>query len=162
MTLNSIRKGVHTLLIRWQKDSAGVPPGRGGMDHRYRYAKWDGKRWNDYEIAFAGTRLYAGEDDYTGNIALDPNDPDFAYISANVDPQDGSRLPGNHYEIFKGATSDDGRHWTWTPLTEESSHDNLRPVVPSWNKDRTIVLWLRGVYTSYTDYDLDVVGMIID
>ena len=58
-----------------QKDSAGLPPGQGGGDHRYRIARWTGTAWEDHEIAFAGTRLYAGEDDYTGGIALVPGDP---------------------------------------------------------------------------------------
>ncbi|RMF37736.1 MAG: hypothetical protein D6753_17075, partial [Planctomycetota bacterium] len=53
-----------------QKGGAGLASGSpaAGQDHRYHYAYWDGTRWREYEIAFAGTRLYPGEDDYTGNI----------------------------------------------------------------------------------------------
>ena len=58
-----------------QKDSAGLPPGQGGTDHRYRLARWTERPGQDGELAFAGTRLYAGEDDYTGGVALVPGDP---------------------------------------------------------------------------------------
>ncbi len=32
-----------------QKDSAGLPPAARGEDHRYRYARWTGAQWLDYE-----------------------------------------------------------------------------------------------------------------
>lgn len=148
-----------------QKDSAGLPPGRGGEDHRYRYARWTGKEWVDYEVAYAGSRLYAGEDDYTGNIALDPDNPNVVYISANVDPVSGKPLisrPDNqrHYEIFKGATKDGGKRWSWTAVTSNSAVDNIRPIVPKWDGKHTALIWLRGKYIAYTNYDLDLVGTI--
>ena len=135
-------------------------------DHRYRYARWDGTRWHDFEISFGGRRLYRGEEHYTGNIALDPNDPDTVYVSADVDPSNGQPLRSSadglrHYELFKGTTPDHGRSWAWTPLTKNSSMDNIRPVVPVWNKRQTAILWLRGSYRSYTDYDLEVVGIVV-
>ena len=37
-----------------QKDSAGLPPGQGGSDHRYRIARWTGKAWEDRELALRG------------------------------------------------------------------------------------------------------------
>src|SRR6185436_9332398 len=69
-----------------QKDGAGKPKGQGGMDHRFYYARFDGKQWNVQEIAHAGTRLYRNEDDYTGLVALHPSDPDVLYISTDADP----------------------------------------------------------------------------
>jgi hypothetical protein len=140
-----------------QKDSAGLPPGRGGTDHRYRYARWDGKRWQDREIAYAGTRLYAGEDDYTGGICLHPNDPDTVFLSANVHPSTGKSLPAGRYEIFQGQSADGGKSWRFSAITADSSLDNIRPVVPAWEDRRTALLWLRGRFTSYTRYDLEVV-----
>lgn len=149
-----------------QKNSAAMPSGSGGEDHRYRYARWTGDRWLDHEIAFAGSRLYAGEDDYTGNIALDPDDPNTVYISTNADPVTGrpliSRADRNrHYEIFKGTSANGGKKWRWEPVTANSSEDNIRPIIPKRNGGRTALIWLRGVYKSYTNYDLDVVGIII-
>lgn len=148
-----------------QKGGAGLPEKDHGSDHRYRYARWDGKRWLDYEIAYAGTRLYPGEDDYTGNIALDPVDPDTVYISTNADPRTGTPLVSaadgrRHWEIFHGRTRDGGRSWEWTALTRDSARDNIRPIVPLPDPRYRAVLWLRGTYTSYTNYDLDIVGVI--
>jgi hypothetical protein len=131
------------------------------MDHRYRYSRWDGNKWLDYEISFAGERLYSGEDDYTGNIALDPNNPSAVYISTNVDPTTGMPLPSGHYEIFQGRTNDGGENWIWLTITENSAEDNIRPIVPEWDDQNTAVIWLQGTYESYTDFNLKVVGRII-
>jgi putative BNR repeat neuraminidase len=147
-----------------QKDSAGLPPGQGGADHRYRLALWTGTRWDDREIAFAGSRLYANEDDYTGGVALVPGDPTRVFIASDADPSTGAPLVSaadgqRHWEIFRGATPDGGRTWRWQPVTRDSTADNLRPIVPRSDGRDELVLWLRGRYRSYTDYDLEVVGL---
>jgi hypothetical protein len=148
-----------------RKVPAGAPPTAAGEDHRYHYARWNGSQWVDHEIAYAGSCLYSSEMDYTGNITLDPGDPDTVYISTNVEPTSGepllSRVDGKrHYELFKGTTADGGASWAWTPVTTDSSADNLRPMVPEGSGDNAILLWLRGTYRAYTDYDLAVVGII--
>jgi hypothetical protein len=145
-----------------QKDSAGLPPGQGGADHRYRLALWSGSAWSDQEIAYAGTRLYAGEDDYTGGIALVPGDPTRVFVSTDAHPATGAPLVSaadgkRHWEIFRG-TSADGRTWRWQPVTRDSARDNLRPIVPRTEGHDELLIWLRGAYRSYTDYDLEVVG----
>ncbi len=61
-------------------------------DHRYRYARWTGTQWNDYEIAYAGQCLYTAENDYTGLISLNPSDPNTVYISTNANPVTGAAL----------------------------------------------------------------------
>ncbi len=150
-----------------QVGSAGLPYGQGGEDIRYRYARWDGSQWQEYPLAFAGTRLYAGEDDYSGLVALDPDNPDVLFISTDADPVTGepliSKADGQrHYEIYKGVTSDKGANWQWTPITQNSSEDNLRPIVPEWTTEQIFLLWLRGEYRAYTDYSLEVVGRIFE
>ncbi len=148
-----------------QKDSAGLPQGQGGADHRYRLARWTGKAWEDREIAYAGARLYAGEDDYTGGAALVPGDPTRVFVSTNADPATGvplvSAVDGQrHWEIFRGTTTDDGRSWRWQPVTRDSTADNLRPIVPRTEDQKELLLWLRGRYRSYTDFDQEVVGLL--
>jgi hypothetical protein len=140
-----------------------VTKDREGSDHRYRYARWDGERWQDHEVAMAGSRLYASEVHYTGNISLNPQNPDELYISTNVDPAGGQPLLSSadgkrHWEIFRGITHDSGVTWTWTPVTSNSTADNLRPVVPIDKSNRTLLLWLRGSYATYGSWNLQVVG----
>jgi hypothetical protein len=147
-----------------QKGSAGLPPGQGGEDHRYRLARWTGGEWVDHEIARAGRRLYPNEDDYTGGVALVPGDPERLFISTDVDPVTGaplvSRADGKrHYEIFRGQAREGGRGFRFEPLTRDSTVDNLRPIVPRTGDRRELLLWLRGSYRSYTDYALEVVAI---
>jgi hypothetical protein len=153
--------GRPVLVYSVQKNAAGLGPAHpeAGQDHRYRWAAWDGKRWHDHEIAFAGSRLYPGEDDYTGNACLDPRDPSVVYASSNVDIHTGASHASGRYEIHRGVTSDWGKTWSWTAVTEDSQSDNLRPIVPSGDYTGEVVLWLRGEYRSFTDYDLEVVGV---
>jgi hypothetical protein len=148
-----------------QKDSAGLPPGQGGSDLRYRLARWNGRNWEDHEVAFAGSRLYAGEDDYTGGIALVPGDPDTVFLSTNADPATGAPLVSGrdgrrHWEIFRGTSADGGRSWRFAAVTHDSALDNLRPVVPRAPGRAPILLWLRGRYRAYTDYELELVGLL--
>ncbi|HTL59479.1 MAG TPA: BNR-4 repeat-containing protein [Candidatus Limnocylindrales bacterium] len=139
------------VLFTVQVDGAGLPKGQGGMDHRFHYARWDGKAWHEAEIAYAGTRLYAGEDDYTGLGSVHPKHPETVYISTDADPVTGKPLVSvadgqRHHELFRGLTSDDGKSWRWFAITANSTMDNLRPLVPAWNDSRTVVIWLRGGY----------------
>ncbi|MEZ5401834.1 MAG: BNR-4 repeat-containing protein [Bryobacteraceae bacterium] len=169
MDLHLDARGNPYTVFSVQTDGAAERSERGatsvGQDHRYWYARWDGSRWAAHEIAFAGTRLYPGEDDYTGLGALHPHDPDTVFISTNAEPESGrplvSKADGKrHREVFRGVTSDGGRTWAWTPVTRDSAFDNIRPLVPIWKPGRTALLWLRGEFRTYTDFSLDVVGLI--
>jgi hypothetical protein len=150
-----------------QKDGRGLPRGKGGMDHRFHYGRWDGSVWRASEIAYAGTRLYPGEDDYTGLAALDPNDPNIVYISTDAHPVTGapliSRADGKrHRELFRGRTADRGATWKWEPITAHSAADNLRPIVPKWQDPRTALVWMRGTYeNNHGKWTTAVVGMIL-
>ena len=100
--------------------------------------------------------------EYTGLIDLHPHDPNVVYIAADVDPVTGEPLTVDgeqRYEIFRGRTDDRGRTWEWEAITENSPKDNIRPIVVS-DSDRTVVIWLRGEYESFTTYDLEVRGVV--
>ena len=150
-----------------QKDGRGLRPGKGGLDHRYGYGRWDGSAWQVHEMAYAGTRLYPGEDDYTGLVALDPKDPDVVYISTDADPSTGAPLVSaadrrRHHELFRGATRDGGKTWRWEPITADSTMDNLRPIVPKWADPRTALVWMRGKYRNNRgEWSTAVVGLIL-
>lgn len=135
-----------------------------GSDLRYFYARWDGSQISTVPLAHAGTALYADENDYSGLVALDPNNPDVLYISTNADPVTGAALISGadgrrHYEILKGTSSDSGNTWAWEYITRDSAVNNIRPIVPVWDGPDTILLWMRGTYTSYTNYNTQIVGM---
>jgi hypothetical protein len=137
---------------------------QGGQDHRYHYARFDGAAWHVHEMAYAGSKLYADQVDYTGLVAIDPRAPETVYISTNADPVTGEPLVSSadgarHHEIYRGHTRDLGATWAWTPITANSTVDNLRPVIPAWDA-HTALVWLRGRYHHMTRYELDVVGLI--
>jgi hypothetical protein len=127
-------------------------------DHRYRLASWDGKRWIDREIAFGGKCLYTRESSYTGLITLDPVDPRVAIISTDVDPATGEDSGGTH-EIYRATinSEDDLHSIVWEALTKNSPVRNIRPMIVRDEK-RRIILWNRGDFRTYTNYQLDTVG----
>ena len=160
-------QGLPFTVFSVQENSAGLPPREGGLDIRYHFARWTGQVWEESEIAFAGRRLYPREDDYSGLVALYPGRPEVLYISTDADPATGeplvSRTDGQrHYEIFQGEKRKGHEVWKWTPLTSNSTVDNLRPIIPSPVNGRTALLWLRGEYRTYTDYSQSVAGIILE
>ena len=155
------------VLFSTQIDGRGLPRGQGGMDLRYHYARWDGTSWHTEEIAQAGRRLYAGEDDYSGLGALDPKNPNVMYISTDADPVSGDPLVSHadrkrHYELFRGQRDARLGKWTWAPFTRNSTADNLRPVIPAWNDPRTALVWMRGTYVhNHGEWTTSMVAVII-
>ena len=131
-------------------------------DHRYRITSWDGEKWNDREIAYAGKYLYKVESSYTGLFSFDPEDPSNVYISSDVNPSTGEDLGGNH-EIYsaKIGVNDDISTITWKPITENSPHRNIRPIVVT-NEGYKVLLWLYGPWHTYLNYDSNVIGKILE
>lgn len=129
-------------------------------EHRYRLASWDGSRWVDREIAHAGKCLYPRESSYTGLVTLDPRDPTVVFISSDVDPRTGEDTGGKH-EIYRthAGPDDDVTSIRWDAVTSNSPVRNLRPVILR-DGGRRIVLWQRGDFRTFTNYDLDTVGII--
>lgn len=124
-------------------------------DHRYRYGRYNpiSKRWFENEIAYAGTGLYTNESEYSGGICLDPDDISVVYISANVHPSTGLTVGTGKREIYRGKSLDGGLTWAWTPVTSNSTQDNIRPIVPKNHPAGIFVLWMQGRYTTFTNYD---------
>ncbi|MGV3531705.1 MAG: hypothetical protein ACO1QR_04995, partial [Chthoniobacteraceae bacterium] len=157
------------ILFTVQRGSGGLPPRQGGDDHRFHYARWDGTRWHQQEIAYAGKRLYPFEDDYTGLGAIDPQDVNQLVISTDADPVTGKPLVSatdgkRHHELFRGRTTDGGKTWSWHPLTRDSDADNLRPLIPSWNDaNRLALVWMRGTYRhNHGEWTTKVMSAFLD
>jgi len=125
-------------------------------DHRFFYARLaPGGTWQVHQLAKAGPGLLPHENDYTGLVAIDPYDLDSLYVSTPIDPRDGTTL--KHHEIFHARTTDAGTTWTWTPVTEDSAADNLRPIVAPGDPERIPLLWFRGDMTASQHYNCEVV-----
>jgi hypothetical protein len=113
-------------------------------DHRYHYARWDGARWLDHEIARAGGTMSGdpAEPNYSGGINLDQRDPTRAYLSLQK---------SEHFEVEEWQTSDGGTTWTNLPITSGSVTNNYRPLPPRQQVagQDLDVLWMHGSYPSY-------------
>lgn len=121
-------------------------------DHRYRYARWTGTRWEQHEIARAGGTLSDGESFYSGGVVLDPADTSRVFLSREV-------VAGT-WELERWTTADGGETWSSVPITSGSGAvRNFRPFVP---EHRTAgipeVMWVRGDYHSFTDYATGLYG----
>ena len=123
--------------------------------HFYHYASWNGTQWNQKRLTPAGSafpRLERLKEErnpephYSGGIALDPTDPSQIYLSKPIN---------NRFEIQHWTAQDQGKSFTYQPLTSHSLHDNVRPFVirnlPADFSNR--VLWLSiDHYSHYTAY----------
>jgi len=126
-------------------------------DHRYHYARWDGKKWLDSEITSAGKwfpRTPPGKKEsepyYSGGIAIAPQDPFVVYLSRPV---------GGVFELEEWSTADGGKAWSSKTVTSNSKADNVRPfVVRNAPPGTPIVLWMHNVggYVHYTDYRTEI------
>jgi hypothetical protein len=46
--------------------------------------------------------------------------------------------------------------------SKHSAMDNLRPMVPVWDGAHAALVWMRGVYRTMHDYELDIVGLALE
>lgn len=118
--------------------------------HIYCYARWDGKKWLNYELINAGKwfpKTPAGtverEPNYSGGMSIDKEDPNILYLSVNRD---------SVFEIEKWVTSNGGKTWAVTFVTKGSTKDNVRPFAVRGAKagNPVQVLWMQN--TRYIHY----------
>jgi hypothetical protein len=145
----------HVLFVTRAHDQ---PDGTNFSDHRFVHARWNGGAWVVHELAKAGARLLPSQDDYTGLAVLNPHDLDTVYISSAIDPRDG--VPTAMHEIYAGKTGDGGATWTWTPITEGSLLDNIRPIAAVWGGTHTALLWMRGTMRQGAAWDMAIVAQL--
>ncbi|HMF40429.1 MAG TPA: hypothetical protein VKQ32_07035, partial [Polyangia bacterium] len=128
-------------------------------DKRILYFRFDGTSWKGTYLVKAGPKLYFTEEDYIGAGALHPDDPHTLFISTTYDPRDDTTQTSKR-EIYQGTTCDNGATWQWTPITKNSTVDNIRPIVPKWDSKHTALVWMKGTYTSAQQYAMQIVGLI--
>ncbi len=150
-----------------QSISFGYPDTNVNPNHSFFFCRYDGTNWNPTYLCQAGYKLYSSEGDYVGLGCVSPNDPNTIYISTQYDPR--AVLPGvtdtnPQYsvcrEIWKGVTTNHGASFAWSPITQNSTHDNLRPIVPLWDTSDTALVWFRGTYNTAQLYDEAPVGIV--
>jgi hypothetical protein len=129
-------------------------------DHRYMYARWTGAEWAVHEITPAGGTFnpQLNEYYYSGGITLDHEDPSTVYLSREV--------ADDVFEVETWTTPDGGASWPATEVravTAGSSVKNVRPVSPRgllpFSSDLG-VLWMRGSYTTYLDYETSITTVL--
>jgi hypothetical protein len=132
------------------QDAAGSPvvvySSLVGTHDTFRYARWDGRRWQTRTIARAGRTLFSY---HNSGVTLDHDDPSWLVLSRTIDGQN---------EIEARHTSDHGDTWCTLQLTHRSRSFNIRPVIPRALSDRSrlVVFYVSGSARSFREYDTDV------
>ncbi len=123
--------------------------------HFYHYAYWDGKQWVDHQITFAGP--------WFPETPKDKTEPEPHYSAgicinhANCGEVYLSRYVNNTFEIERWTTKNKGETWDCKPITKNSTVINVRPIVPwGYNGNKGHVLWMRGHYTHYTQFQTSI------
>ena len=123
--------------------------------HFYHYAVWNGKQWIDHEITFAGPwfpetpkNIEEKEPHYSAGICINHSNTQEVYLSRQIN---------NVFEIERWTTCNGGETWSHTPITRSSMVINVRPIVPwGYNKKQGHVLWMRGNYVHYTQFQTSI------
>jgi hypothetical protein len=130
--------------------------------HQYFYAVYDGKKWNDHHIVDSGKWFpqtpegkKEREENYSGGLTIDPLDPSVVYLSHEIN---------NVFEHTNPKTKHLLKNWKITPVTRNSTLDNVRPVIPRYKKksDKNVLLWMQNKkYVHYTDYDTGIMWKVL-
>lgn len=132
-------------------------------DHRYHYARFNGRGWMDAELCKAGKWFpetpegkTEPEPHYSGGLCINPSNPRLVYLSREVD---------SVFEIERWELLNSGDRWKITSLTHGSEFNNVRPFVPAGidQSSKEIVLWMENHgYIHYEDFNSSIVGIILD
>lgn len=140
----AVNRSVNAWVLDVAEDRRGRPVVlyrvSGGRKRGYWRAQWTGSGWRRQPIVRSG-HLRTGAS--FGGATLDHEDPRFVYLS---------RVSGATSQILVGFTGDDGRSWSFTPVTEPSKVPNLRPTSPLGLRGATTVLWMRGFYRDFEHF----------
>lgn len=119
-------------------------------DNSLRDYRWSGSAWVGHEIARSDGIWVAN---ISPGAVYDHMNPERAYLS---------RLVSGTWEMFDATTTDDGVTWETSQITINSSEDQLTPTAVENHDGRMPVLWGAGPYTTYTDFDTSIVGLVLN
>lgn len=113
----------------------------------YRIGRFNGTTWTTHAIDVSAG-LLNGTYQFETEAAIDKTNPDVVWYSKKV---------GSHFEIFRGASADNGATWTATQITVGSTAENIHPTTPV-NAAALKVLWLNGTIASSSSFSYDFWG----
>jgi hypothetical protein len=132
-------------------------------NHVYYYASFKDGNWFNHELVNSGSWFphtidgeIEREPNYSGGLVLDHQDPSRIFLS---------RDKNGIFEIEQWETHNKGEDWTITPITENSTNDNVRPfVVRKYPRsEKPLVLWMNlREYIHYTKYDAGIKFNLIE
>ena len=123
--------------------------------HSYRYARWNGIKWENHKITDAGQWFqrteYVKEKpeyecNYSGGVYLDHENPNILYTSRPIN---------DRFEIEKWTFTGGKQKWITEAITYQSEKDNVRPfVVRNHRGSQPSVLWMYNYkYPGFKAYD---------
>ena len=123
--------------------------------HLYHYARFDGEKWTDRKICDAGKwfpqtpeGIKEREPHYSGGLVIDAGNPYGVYVS---------REKNGVFEIEHWMWNPEKKSGTFTPITQNSQHDQVRPVSIDAPESKKAVLWMENLkYIHYTDFKSSV------
>lgn len=148
--------GVLVLRDPWPAEAQRV----GNYRHRYLWIRQRASGWTVEPLCWAGGELCNTQPDYPGLAAQDPSDPTRVVVSTNVHPVTAEPLVSSadglvHFELFEGRRVGEGQ-WSFTPVTQNSTEDNMRPSIAAGGPDKTLS-WMRGKYWSWIAFNTRIV-----
>ena len=130
-------------------------------NHEYWYARYSNAGWSNKKLCNSGKwfpqtpdGIKEREPHYFGGMTIHPNNCNILYVSRQIE---------GVFEIERWETADQGNSWSKEAVTENSTFDNVRPVIPRelGNTSSEIVLWMENQkYIHYTDYKTSIKYLI--
>ena len=124
---------------------------KSATNHEYYLATYNAG-WTDAFVSKGGASLYSSQPNYSGGGTINKSDTSMVYISREYNNLAGDN--GGRFEIRKCTLSGT---WDCASITTGSVKINMRPIVPRNSHAELPVIWLYGDYTTFQNYDLDIV-----
>ena len=150
------QEGEHTRLydVSFMGDEVAVMYGVGldGYNSKYYYAYYDDTRgeWVNNFICESGEAAVTGNM-YFGGVSFDKKDMQTIYVSRRV---------SGFYQMEKWTTKDYGATWDTQEVIDvatDKSATLMRPIIPYNASDDIDVIYIKGLYPTYTTYNTDIV-----
>lgn len=110
----------------------------------FNWGYWNGSSWNTDTITSADSLL---ENYFVSTIDIDDEQLNRVYFWKWIN---------GYREIYRASTNDNGDSWNIQQVTSNSDEDNIFPNIIRNHGVNSVIVWLKGTYTTYLNYDTDV------